>query len=102
MDFRWDYGFITDKDVYIEQRIQLQHELEKLAPADEDELEIATDILNNFSAHWDKTRGNRKQQEMLLKLLVKRIWVRGDRVSGILLRPDFYIGLEGEITSSQS
>ena len=28
MDFRWDNGFITDKDAYLEERVKLQQELE--------------------------------------------------------------------------
>ena len=29
MDFRWDQGFITDKDDYLEKRMRLQQELEQ-------------------------------------------------------------------------
>ncbi len=101
MDFRWDHGFIMDKDTYLEQRVQLQQELEDLSPVQQDELEIATDILENFSAHWEAIGQDRSQQERLLKLIVKRVWVRDDQISGILLQPDFYVDLEDENTRLQ-
>lgn len=101
MDFRWDHGFIMDKDTYLEQRVQLQQELEDLSPMQQDELEIATDILENFSAHWEAIGQDRSQQERLLKLIVKRVWVRDDQISGILLQPDFYVDLEDENTRLQ-
>ena len=28
MEFRWDQGFITDKNTYLEQRVKIQQELE--------------------------------------------------------------------------
>ena len=94
MDFRWDHGFIMDKDNYIEQRLQLQHELEKLTPPDNDELAVAVDILENFADHWEAIDQDRKQQEKLLKLIVKKVWVNDDKVTAVILRPDFYIDLE--------
>jgi hypothetical protein len=30
MDFRWDQGFITDRDDFMDKRLKLQQELEKL------------------------------------------------------------------------
>src|SRR5690606_14651850 len=55
MDFRWDMGFITDKDTYVEQRIKLQKEIEALTPIPDDELIKAADIVNNFPRHWQAT-----------------------------------------------
>jgi hypothetical protein len=51
MDFRWDNGFITDQDAYLEQRVKLQQELEQLTPMADDELETAADLLEQFSDH---------------------------------------------------
>ncbi len=48
MDARWDNGFITNEDEYIQQRIKLQMELEQLNPVPADELEQAADMLDNF------------------------------------------------------
>ena len=45
MDKRWDNGFFTDEQEYVEQRLKLQMELEKLTPVPNDELERAADIL---------------------------------------------------------
>ena len=51
MDFRWDQGFVTDEDEYLEQRVKLQQELEQLTPIPDDELEIALNILGDFTAY---------------------------------------------------
>lgn len=91
MDFRWDNGFITDKNAYLEERVKLQHELERLTPIPDDELEIAADVLENFTAHWEMAHGDLKAQEELIKLIVARVWVRGDRVVGMSLRPNYHV-----------
>lgn len=51
MDFRWDNGFITNRDEYIEQRLKLQQQLEQLIPVPDDDLEHAADLLVNFTKH---------------------------------------------------
>ena len=96
MDFRWDNGFITDKDAYLEERIKLQQELEQLTPIPDDELEVAADVLENFTAHWEAAKGDMKTQEELIKLIVARVWVRDDKVVGMSLLPNYHItvGLE--------
>jgi DNA invertase Pin-like site-specific DNA recombinase len=98
MDFRWDQGFITDQDHYLEQRLQLQQELEKLKPVPDDELELAADILSNFKYHWNLTEDDREKQEELIKLIVARVWVKDGKVVAISLRPNYHItlGLETE------
>ena len=98
MDFRWDNGLITDKDAYLEERVKLQQELEQLTPIPDDELEVAADVLSNFTAHWESAKGDLKAQEALIKLIVARVWVRGDKVVGMSLRPNYHItlGLESE------
>jgi hypothetical protein len=42
-DFRSDNNFLTDKNVYLEKRLQLQTELEQLKPIQGDEMERAID-----------------------------------------------------------
>ena len=98
MDFRWDQGFITNRDEYLEKRVQLQQELEQLTPIPDDELEEAADVLQNFSAHWDATNGNRETQKELIQLIVARVWVKDERLVAMSLRPNYHItlGLESE------
>lgn len=91
MDFRWDNGFITDKDAYLEERVKLQQELEQLTPIPDDELEVAADVLENFTAHWEATKGDMKAQQDLIQLIVARVWVEGERVVGMSLRPNYHI-----------
>ncbi|MCQ3931354.1 MAG: hypothetical protein DPW16_12930 [Chloroflexi bacterium] len=100
MDFRWDNGFITEKDEYLEQRVKLQQELEKLTPIPEDELRIAADVLENFEAHWDATKGDRKAQQDLINLIVARVWVKDGDVVAMSLRPNYHITVGLENTKS--
>ncbi len=100
MDFRWDNGFITEKDEYLEQRVKLQQELEKLTPIPKDELRIAADVLENFEAHWDATKGDRKAQQDLINLIVARVWVKDGDVVAMSLRPNYHITVGLENTKS--
>ncbi len=93
MDFRWDNGFITDKDAYLEERVKLQQQLEQLTPIPDDELEVAADVLEHFTAHWEAAKGDLKAQEELIKLIVARVWVRGDKVVGMSLRPGYHVAV---------
>lgn len=62
-NFRWDNGFILDKENYHEKRVQLQQQLEKLTPIPEDELSKAVDILEDFTTHWEKQVMNAKHRK---------------------------------------
>ena len=93
MDFRWDNSLITNKDEYLEKRLQLQKELEQLKPIRNDEMERAVDLLDNFARHWDVLVDNKAREE-LIELFVLRLWVKGERVVRVLLRPDYYIELD--------
>ena len=103
MDFRWDYGFITDQSAYLKERVKLQQEMEQLTPIPDDELERAADLLENFSAHWEAIAGDRKAQEALIHLIVARIWVRDEQMVAISLRPNYHItlGLDSEKPSER-
>jgi hypothetical protein len=93
MDFRWDHGFIADQDAYLEERIKLQQELEKLSPIPDDDLDVAADLLENFGEHWEETGGDRKEQMRLIQLIVSRVWVRDKDVVAMSLRPNYHIAL---------
>lgn len=98
MDFRWDHGFITDQDGYLEERLRLQQELEQLSPIPDDDLEVAADILENFAQHWEETGGDRKAQRRLIQLIVSRVWVKDKKIVALSLRPNYHVtlGLEGK------
>lgn len=93
MDFRWDHGFITDQEAYLEERVKLQQELEQLTPIPDDELQIAANIIENFEEHWRATEGDGPAQEELIKLIVARVWVKDDQVVAMSLRPNYHITL---------
>jgi hypothetical protein len=93
MDFRWDQGFITDKVDYLDKRVQLQQELEKLTPLPEDDLERAADMLNNFRHYWEGCNGDVEAQHRLMKLIVERVYVSGEKVVAITFKADYHVVL---------
>jgi site-specific DNA recombinase len=98
MDFRWDRGFITDRDAYLKERMALQQELEQLTPIPNDDLAFAADLLENFAVYWKEAEKDPEEQERLFHLMVARAWVVDDRVVKVSLRPDFHVtlGLDGK------
>ena len=93
MDFRWDHGLILDRAEYLEKRLKLQQELESLTPIPADDLERAADLLANFKEHWEACGGDTEAQHRLVKLIVKRVYVRGKEVVAMTLRSDYHIVL---------
>jgi hypothetical protein len=91
MDFRWDHGFITNKDDYLEQPTALQQELEQLTPIPDDDLALAADLLKNFTEHWEKAKDDPEEQERLFHLILGRAWVVGGQVVRIALRANFHV-----------
>ncbi len=98
MDFRWDQGFIPDKEAYLEERVKLQQELEKFSPIPDDDLEVAADMIKNFTIHWNALDDDRKAHQQLIQMIVSRVWVRDEKVVALSLRPNYHItlGLESE------
>ncbi|MBX3084728.1 MAG: recombinase family protein [Anaerolineae bacterium] len=90
MDFRWDNGFITDKADYLEKRVKLQQELEKLTPVRE-ELDVAVDILENFADHFKQCGDDVERQHELVKLIVDRIYIDRGHVVEVTLKADYHV-----------
>jgi hypothetical protein len=93
MDVRWDHGFISDEHAYLEQRLQLQQELEQLTPVDNDDLERAVDLLDNFSVYWDDCKGDVELQHQLLTKIVERVYVEDDRIVAVTLKSSCHLVL---------
>lgn len=93
MDMRWDNGLILDEGEYMERRIKLQLELEQLKPVDDNELEQAADLLNNFKYHWERLEGNHEARHELVKLIVERIYVADKEVKAMTLRSNYHLVL---------
>ena len=93
MDTRWDHGFFTDEQEYLEQRVKLQLELEQLTPVPNDELESAAELLENFKMHWERLAGDHEAQHELVKLIVERVYVRDDEVVAMTLRSNCHLVL---------
>lgn len=92
MDFRWDNGFITDKTDYLEKRLKLQQELERLTPVSDD-LNTAIDLLSNFPDHLARCGDDIEKKHDLLRLIVERVYVEGDRVVALTLKADYHVAL---------
>ena len=93
MDFRWDQGFITDKNDYLEKRVKLQQELEHLTPVADDDLEVAADMLANFGEHWDACGGDTEKEHELVKLIIERVYVQEDQVVAMTLKANYHFVL---------
>ena len=93
MDKRWDHGFFTSEEEYIQQRIKLQMELENLTPVPDDELEQAADLLINFKMHWERLEGDEEGRHELIKLVVERVYVQGEKVVAMTLRSNYHLVL---------
>jgi hypothetical protein len=93
MDFRWDHGFITDQDGYLEERLRLQQELEQLSPIPDDDLVFAEGLLTNFAEYWETAKEDPEEQERLFQLILVRAWVIDNQVVEICLRPNYHVVL---------
>lgn len=93
MDTRWDHGFITDEQEYLRQRLELQQQLEQLTPVDKNDLERAVDLLDNFSAYWEKCGDDIEAQSELISQLVERVYVEDKTVVAMTLRSNCHLVL---------
>jgi site-specific DNA recombinase len=93
MDARWDHGFISNEDEYVQQRIKLQMELEQLTPIPTNELEQAADLLTNFGKHWERLEGNPDAQHDLVALIVHRVYVQDESVVAMTLHSNYHLVL---------
>ena len=89
----WDHGFFTDKDEYIQQRLQLQQELEKLTPIPDDDLTQAANLLEAFGAHWERLEGRPEAQRDMVKLIVQRVYIDGQDVVAMTLSSNYHLVL---------
>ncbi len=93
MDTRWDNGFITNEQEYMDQRIKLQMELEQLSPVPEDDLERAAELLRNFKEHWERLKGSPEAQHELIELIVERVYVQDELVVAMTLQSNYHLVL---------
>ena len=93
MDTRWDNGFVTNEQEYVDQRLQLQLDLEQLTPVPDDELQRAADILKDFSSHWERLDGDEESRHELIKLIVERAYVRDKQLIALTLRSNYHLVL---------
>lgn len=93
MDQRWDLGFITDEQEYIQQRLNLQHEIEKLTPVDTQDLEQEADLLQNFAHYWQLGNGDEEAQHELIKRIVERVYVQDEEVVAMTLKANCHLVL---------
>ena len=80
-------------DTYLQQRVALQQELETLMPVDADELERAAALVENFATRLKACGSDIEEQAKLVQEIVERVYVQGDRVVGMTLKPIFHLVL---------
>lgn len=89
MDYRFDFGLVTDKTEFLTKRMELQQELEKLQPAaDTNLLEVAADLIDNFSSHFDACGGDIDAQNQLIRRILERVFIQGKRVVALMFKAD--------------
>ena len=93
MDMRWDNGFFTSEQEYLEKRVKLQVELEQLTPVADDDLERAANLLKEFSTHWERLEGDEDGRHELIKLIVERAYVRDSKLVAMTLRSNYHLVL---------
>lgn len=91
MDFRWDNGFIEDEQEFMEQRVQLQYELEQLQPVSTTDLENCVGVLRNFRELWEDAAGDVEKQKKLLGTVVQRIYIKGDSLKAVTLNSNYHL-----------
>ena len=80
MDARWNHGFFTSEEEYLQNRLELQQELEKLTPVPDDDLERAADLLDHFTDHWENLKCNPEDQHELVNLIVEHAYINEDQI----------------------
>lgn len=91
MDSRWDLGFVTDETEFLQQRRQLQQELEQLSPLETNQLERATDLFDNFATHWQQCGNDGEAQSVLIRQLLERVYVEDEKVVALTLRANCHL-----------
>lgn len=97
MDSRWDLGFITDEQEYMQQRLKLQQELERLVPVDTNDLDRAADLLDNFGLYLQACGDDIEAQSALLRQIIERIYVKGEIIVAMTLRSNCHLVLAHKI-----
>ena len=96
IDFRWDHGFMG-REEYLENRQQLQAEVEALRPIDYEALQEAADLLQNFRGYWDKCAEQpepAQARDQLLDKIIYRVFVYGEHVLAVVLHGNFAVLLD--------
>ena len=84
LDWQWQHG-LTAPEPYLAQRTQLQQQLTQLCPFSRLELEEALELLKKIRTEWASS--DRVEQKRLLRRLLECIWVEGNQVTKLKLRP---------------
>ena len=86
MDTRYDHGLVVDEQEFFTKRIELQKEMESLAPSTSDEHMEAEKLLLSFKGLWQSCKDNTEDAHELLKKVVERVYVQGKDVIAMTLK----------------
>ncbi len=102
VDLEWEHSFI-EKDVYIAKRQKLKDEMNALRPIEEDVLNEAADLLQNFRHYWnecEKTDQPDFARQQLISKVVNRVFVHGEQVVAVALHGNMAVVLGEKTTAS--
>jgi len=68
-------------------------ELEQITPVPDNELQQAVDMLENFTAHWERLEGDDESRHDLVKLIVHRVYVVDEKVVAMTLHSNYHLVL---------
>ena len=86
--FCLDMGFIQEQE-YVERREELKAQLAQLQPIARDELVEAHKLLRDFKQLWNE--GNAEDRQRIMKLVLDRVWVYGENMVALVIRPQYLI-----------
>ncbi len=92
LDLRWDNGFISKED-YLQKRKQFQEEMDGLRPLPRAMLEESLRVFRDFPKIWEE--GDLYQRKHLLGLVLEKVWVKGNEISALTLRPSYHLVVSG-------
>ncbi len=86
IELKWDHGFMDD-DTYVQQRRELQIQIEMMRPVEHDELLKSANLLKDFAKLWAACH-TRKAQHELVSQILEQVIVLDKKVIALVLKGD--------------
>jgi DNA invertase Pin-like site-specific DNA recombinase len=91
VEFEWNLGFIINRDDYVMKRKRLRNWVKESHP--EREAQSGEKPFASFAQYWEEANSDFDKQQEIIRLLVKRIYIQGNKISKIDLTGGYTISL---------